>query len=249
MSVNSVDVSITVKVICEESGDKGNLADGENMTLLSPIPNVESEATVLDTVIQGEDTETDDSLRARLIAKLQSPPLGGAAADYLAAAKAVPGVTRAWVLPLNQGPGTVDLTFVEDNDDPIVPDPAKIQEVQDAIDAFKPVTAIAEVFAPILAPADMTISITPNVQSVRDAIIAEIEDLILTDAQIPGSYKSASEVHTGKILLSKLRTAIGLASGLSNYEIDLINGNPPADIVPGVGELITLGDITWQAGP
>lgn len=237
------------KVIAVDAGDAGNLADGETIALLSPIANVTSDSDVTSAEVEGEDTESNTSLRARLINRLQNPPLGGSTNDYLQVALAVPGVTRAWVLPLNQGPGTVDVTIVEDDDDPITPDAAKLQELDDAINEFKPVTAIYESFAPSLAPATFTIQIIPNTASVQDAIKAELEDLMLNDAQIPGSFKDATETYDGKILLSKIQTAIGVVVGLENYNITVINGGAPADIEPGPGELATLGVITWQPIP
>tara|TARA_R110000803_G_scaffold162194_1_gene225803 strand:+ start:15665 stop:16768 length:1104 start_codon:yes stop_codon:yes gene_type:complete len=241
--------TLSGKVIAVIAGDDGNLADAEIISLLSPIANVTSDSAVTSTVVEGEDTESDSSLRSRLTDRLRNPPLGGSANDYIQQTLAVPGVTRAWVLPLNQGPGTVDVTFVEDNDVPIIPDAAKLAEVQAAIDDFKPVTALSVVFAPALAPATLTIEISPNTASVQAAITAELADLMLTDAQIPGAYKNPAENYDGKILLSKIQTSIGIAQGLENYNITLINGGAPGDITPGLGELVTLGVITWQPIP
>jgi uncharacterized phage protein gp47/JayE len=231
------------------AGSGGNLTNGSIITLLSPLVNVNSQITITSTSVEGEDTETDESLRARLLNRIQNPPLGGSANDYLQVTLGVPGVTRAWVLPLNQGPGTVDVTFVEDNDNPITPDAPKIQEVQDAIDAFKPVTALVDVFAPVLAPIAMNISIKPNNATIQQSITKQLQDLILSDSNIPGAYKNATETYDGKILLSKITTAIGVTPGLEDFLINTINGNPPADPQAGTGELLTLGVITWQTQP
>lgn len=241
-----VGLSIVVKVIAVDAGSNGNLDDGETLTLLSPIANVDSDALVLETVIEGENTEEDEPLRARLVARVQQAPLGGSANDYIQTALAVAGVTRAWVIPLNRGAGTVDVTFVEDDDLDIVPDAPKLAEVQAAIDEFKPVTADSIVFAPVLAPATMNIKIKPNTASVQEAITKELDDLMLRDGQIVGSFKDAAGVYDGKILLSKIQTAIGIATGLDNYEIQTINLAAPADIEPTAGQLVTLGVITWQ---
>jgi len=240
--------SVVGKVIAVEAGDNGNLADGETLSLASPIVDVDSDATVASTEVEGEDRETDAQLRSRLVSRVQQAPLGGAANDYIQTMLAVPGVTRAWVLPLGSGPGTVDCSFVEDGEDPIAPaSGAKLQEVTDAIETFKPVTALVQVFSPTLAPADFDIKISPNTASVQDAVKKEIEDLILREAQLEGSYKSATETHDGVIKLSKIRTSIGIAVGLEDYEIQTINAAAPDDITPGTGELITAGNFTWQA--
>lgn len=234
------------KIIATESGSNGDIDVGTVVTLLSPIANVDSEATVESIVIDADDTESDDSLRERLINRLQLPPLGGSSNDYIQWAREVAGVTRAWVLPLYLGPGTVGVSFVVDNEDPIIPSAAKVQEVQDYIDFLKPVTALVTVFAPVEAPMDLEIAIKPNITEVQDNIVKELEDLVKRDATLAGSYKSPGETNDGSILLSKIRQAISIAVGLDDFEIVTINGSAPANVVPNSGELITLGTITWQ---
>ena len=236
-------------VVAIESGDDGNLADGEIISLLSPISNVTSDAAIASTSIEGEDRESDESLRSRLVNRLQLPPLGGSANDYVQTALGVAGVTRAWVIPLNRGVGTVDVTFVEDAETPIIPSAPKVAEVQAAIDVFKPVTADSIVFAPTEAAADLSITIKPNSASVQDAITAELKDLMAREAAPAGAYKSPSENHTGTIKLSDIRTAIGIAVGLDDYVITAINGGAVVNITPLTGEIVTLGTITWATLP
>ena len=84
----------------------------------------------------GTDTETDEQLRARILHRIQNPPMGGAAADYVAWALAVPGVTRAWAAP-EQGVGTITVRFLMDDlraDNDGWPEPDDIQAVADYID-------------------------------------------------------------------------------------------------------------------
>ncbi len=237
--------TIIGKLIAEDSGENSNYDIGEIVSLVSPIANIDSEATVESIIIDAEDTEEDSSLRARLITRLQLPPLGGSANDYIQWCLEVPGVTRAWVLPLNSGPGTVGVSFVEDGEDPIIPSPAKVSEVDDYIQERKPVTALVTVFAPVAAPMDLTIKIKPNTTEVQDNIIKELEDLVERDAALAGAYKTPSETHDGSILLSKINQAVSIAVGLEDHEITIINGAAPANVVPSDGELITLGANTW----
>lgn len=237
---------VSVQVTAVESGSNGDMEIAQTMNLVSPIANVDSEATITAIVTDADDTESDDSLRERLINRLQLPPLGGSANDYLQWQREVTGVTRAWVLPLQFGPGTVGCSFVVDNEDPIIPVPAKVAEVQEYIDELKPVTALVTVFAPTEAPIELNISIKPNTTAVQDSITAQLEDLILRDANLAGSYKGPGETYDGSLLLSKIRQAVSLGVGLEDYEINTINGIAPANVVPSDGELITLGTITWQ---
>lgn len=238
--------TVSGKLIALNAGEAGNMETGEVVSLLSPIANVESDASVATIVIDAEDEEALEDWRARLLTRLRLPPLGGSANDYVQWALEVPGVTRAWVLPLYTGPGTVGVSFVEDGEDPIIPSPAKVQEVQDYIDVRKPVTALFTAFAPVAAPMDLTIKIKPNTTEVQQNITQELEDLVRRDATLAGSYKAPGETNDGSILLSKINQAISIAVGIEDHEIDTINGSAPANVVPNSGELITLGTITWQ---
>jgi len=237
---------ITVQVTASESGSNGDMTITQKLTLLSPIANVNSEAEITAIITDADDTESDSSLRDRLINRLQLPPLGGSANDYIQWSREVTGVTRSWVLPLFTGPGTVGVSFVVDNEDPIIPIPAKVTEVQDYINVRKPVTALVTVFAPTEAAMDMNISIKPNIVAVQQDIITELEDLIKRDVNLAGSYGGPGVTLDGALLLSKIRQAISIAPDIEDYEINTINGLAPANVVPLTGELITLGTITWQ---
>ena len=243
----TIPVSGTIigKLIAEESGANSNYDVGETISLLSPIANVDSDAIVESIVIDAEDTEDDESLRSRLITRLQLPPLGGSANDYIQWCLEVAGVTRAWVLPQNTGAGTVGVSFVEDGEVDIIPSPAKVSEVDDYIQERKPVTALVTVFAPTPAPMTLTIKLKPNTSEVQDNVNSELEDLVKRDAALAGAYKTPSETHDGAILLSKINQAISIAVGLDDHEVTLINGIAPANVVPNTNELITLGALTW----
>lgn len=229
------------------AGKAGRVAVADQIGILSPIAGLDSLATVDQVIIESDDIESLESLRTRLIDRIQNPPSGGNANDYLQWAKAVAGVTRAWVGPQSLGPGTVVVYFTTDGDDPITPSGPKLAEVYDYIDALRPVTANVSVVAPSLLPLDMVIKIKPNTTAVQDAIETELNDLIYRESSLAGSYKSPGVLNDGKILLSHLNEAISLALGEVDHEIVSINGDAPGDIEPDTGELIVLGDITWQA--
>ena len=177
------------------------------------------------------------SLLQRLLTKLQLPPSGGNENDYLVWAKEVAGVTRSWVFPAQLGPGTVGLAFVVDNDPvTIIPDAAKVGEVQAHIAAVKPVTADATVFAPVPKVVAFSIAVTPDTPAVRAAVEDELDDLFLRIAA-PGG---ASGV-TGTIPLSQINEAISLAAG----ETDHVLSVPAADVTVTTGEMAIRGTVTW----
>lgn len=235
--------TFTGTVTASTEGSAQNLADGDIISLQSPIANVNSEAEILDTLIEGEDRETDESYRLRIVDRIQQPPAGGTANDFIQWAREVSGVTRAWVFPGHLGEGTVGLSFVEDNESPIIPDNAKVDEVQDYVELKKPVTAQLTVFAPTDVPVNLTIAIKPNTLAVRTAVEAELEDLFIREAQVRGAYKSVGQSYDGKIALSKINEAISLAPDEEDHNIVNLTEDPQPPTVSG---LLTLGTITWQ---
>src|SRR6266436_4074279 len=82
----------TVAIRALDAGIQGNLGVGETIALTDNIGGVDSTATVVD-VSGGIDEEDDVDLRARVLFRIQKPPMGGDADDYIVWATAVAGVT------------------------------------------------------------------------------------------------------------------------------------------------------------
>jgi uncharacterized phage protein gp47/JayE len=215
-----------------DQGSLGNLASGDVLTLTETIPGISGTAIVaVGGISGGADQEDDASLLSRLINRIQEPPHGGAAHDYITWALEVPGVTRAWVYPLEMGPGSVTVRFMRDNDVDPIPSVGEVATVQEYIDARRPVTVKeCVVVAPIEVPQNFTISISPNSLAVRQAIEAELTDLLRREA-VPG----------GTLLRSHMTEAISLAAG----ETDHVLGFPLANVTTTTGQILTMGVITW----
>jgi uncharacterized phage protein gp47/JayE len=221
----------TAQVAALVAGAAGNAAAGTQMRLVQPVPGVNSAGAVAaGGLVLGADAEGDEALRLRILARIQQPPMGGSQSDYVAWAKEVPGVTRAWCYPIELGPGTVVVRFVRDNDVSMIPDAPAVAEVQDYIEDLKPVTATLTVLAPVAVELDMAITLTPNTSAVRLAVEAELADVLRREAY-PG----------GTILVSHLREAISVAAGEVNHALTA----PTADVVHDAGEMPVLGTITF----
>lgn len=216
------------------AGLAGNSDAGNALSLVNSISGVNSDAVVaVGGITNGADAEGDDSLRARLLDRIQQPPHGGAAFDYVKWAKEVNGVTRAWAYPLAMGPGTVTVTFVLDGETDIIPDAGKVAEVQAYIDdpSRRPVTADVTVFAPVAVPLNFTIELTPDTAEVRLEVENSLRELLKRDAE-PG----------GTILISRIREAVSVASGESDNVVSV----PAANVTHDAGEIATFGAITWS---
>lgn len=240
---------VSVTVVADDAGEDGNTVPGVTMTIVVPIGGVDSEATVegsdFDPIGGGSDIETIEALKARLIEHLQNPPKGGGSGDYVSWAKASSSsVTRAWEVPNGLGAGTVLVYFVQDTfdedgfwEDTIFPTAGDVEDVQEYIEApgRAPVIATVTVAAPSETVFSPSIQLEPNTAAVQLAVQRQLEDLLLREA-------SAAAV---TIPLSRINEAISLASG----ETDHVLTSPVADVVSPLGELLTLGSISFSAIP
>ena len=202
------------------SGLAGNLPDGDALAFATPIAGVTS-AVLYGDMSGGVDTETDDQLRERILARIQNPPMGGSEADYVNWAMAVPGVTRAWAA-CEIGPGTMTVRFLMDD---LYPDnhgllqPSDIAEVSAYIDSKRPVTVKdCFVMAPVLFFYDITIrNLTVDDPTVRARIEASIANLELLRSK-PGQTWYRSWVDE----------AISSAVGEETHELDYETTEMPA---------------------
>lgn len=212
-------------------GPSGDTAPATVLRFVAPIAGVNAAATVQAPGLTGGAAEEDDeALRARLLARIRTPPQGGSKGDYEGWALEVPEVTRAWVFPNWMGAGTVGVTFVCDNRLDILPEPADLNTVEAHIDVLRPVTVDLVVFAPDPFPIDLRIKLVPDSAETRAAVIAELDDFFARDAQ-PG----------GNIFISRIREAISIAAGETWHDLEL----PELNIEAAPGSLPMLGEVEF----
>lgn len=229
---------VVVDVTAKNYGAVGNAMPGTGLTVGQAMTGLGGDGMVHDDGIGlGADEEGDESYRARLLFRLRMPPRGGAAHDYVAWARQIPGVTRVFVDALASGPGTVTVYFLMDDTYPNgIPQPTDVAAVQAYIDTVRPVTAMVTVAAPVPADVDITISgLSPDTVAVREAIKGELADLFVRDVRV-------SLVSRPFILYrSKLWQAIAQATGEDYHVLEV-----PADDLPfDEGELPILGTVTF----
>jgi len=225
----------TLPITALLAGAAANVSAGVSLSFESPVTGVNATATVAADITNGIDEEGTEELRDRYLLRLREPPEGGANQDYEAWALAVAGVTRAWVYPNELGLGTVVVRFVLDGQSPIFPTGGEVTAVQNALNAQRPVTAQVTALAPVESDVAFTIHLVPDNADTHAAVAAELADLLQRIAE-PGDGAGR-----GTVLLSQIRTAIGTAEGVTDYTLTV----PSADVVPALGNLPTVGVITW----
>jgi len=234
----------TITVKANQTGADSNHAENDILTLASPIAGIDDQATVdAGGILGGENLEADDDLRDRVLTRIQNPGMGGRDTDYEQWAKDTPslGVTRVWVITEFDGPGTVGIFFVLDNQAPIFPNPSNVAAVQANIDQHAPITAIPNVYAPTERKVGIAINLSPNTtavqQAVKDSLVAYFRN----------------NTNTGMVLfISQLDEAISVAAGeidheITDIEIDTVSVGA-GNVAFGANELPTIdpADITFN---
>ncbi|MEL6431760.1 MAG: baseplate J/gp47 family protein [Planctomycetota bacterium] len=221
---------VLVDIEAEAPGAAANAPSGTAVTLSSPVAGVAAEGT-LSLVEGGQDAETDDELRARVLEVWRQQPHAGTEADYVRWALEVPGVTRAYAYGRTPTVGQVAVYVVADGaaDGP-APSLALREEVQTYIDERRPVAARVSVLAPAVTPLAFSIEVSPSTATVRARVEQALADFLEAEAR-PGGILQAS----------RIREAISATVGEESHRIVA----PAGDIAIAPGELVVLGAVSW----
>jgi uncharacterized phage protein gp47/JayE len=204
---------------------------GTVLSLVSPISGFDSTSTTI-SLISGSDTETDDTYRARILARIKNPPFGGSQQDYITWALSQTNVTRAWCYPLENGPGTVVVRFLMDQTNVNgIPLSGDVAAMQTSLNTVRPVCCNVTAVAPITANLNITVTaLTPSTQITKDSIASELTDMLRRNAS-PGCT----------IYLSWIWEALSLATGDKHHIIS----SPTSDVVYSTGQIPVIGAITY----
>lgn len=209
--------SVVIPIQAVEAGESGNLTNGSNLQLISPIANIEDNA-LSSAIIGGQDVETDELYRTRILQRIQTIPAGGSSADYVRWATEVSGVERAWCFPLSNGPGTVTTVITATGTNP-TPSSALISEVEDYIEARRPVTASHDVRSVTdIDGNDGTVKVWIELNLIPAEQTDEIKSKISENLEL----LFAPHIPGMDIKISQLRAAITNA-GVSDFEITFIS--------------------------
>ncbi|HEV2364033.1 MAG TPA: baseplate J/gp47 family protein [Caulobacteraceae bacterium] len=252
--------TVTVPIAASVPAAAGNQVSGVTLTLGTAISGIASTGAAAGAITGGADVEGDEALRGRMLLQYSAPPQGGAQADYVEWALAVPGVTRAWCAPLGMGAGTVvvyvmfDVTeasyggfpqgtngvaTLEERATPATGDQLL---VANALWPLRPVTALVYVSAPLPNTVNFTINgLSAASAAVKTAIATAINGVFLAEGS-PG----------GVVDVSYVEAAIAAIAGTAGFVITAITASagsaapgPAGNVSSNAGALPTLGTITW----
>lgn len=232
----------TADITSDGVGSVTNLDSGSQLSLTSPLAEVDNTARALfGGATGGSNDESDDLLRERVLLSRSSVRSNFSPDEISNLAREVPGVTRVLVARARPAAGSATVLFVRDGDANIIPSAADVTNVRTKLLSNLPAN-VAEagllVQAPVAVVTNFTFTaVTPNTATMKTAIENSLKAFFEDNAQIEQSitedqYRSAI-TQTVDTETSQLLTAFTLSS-------------PSADITISQGEIATLGTITFS---
>lgn len=198
----------------------------------------------------GSDEETDAALYARIDEKRKHPPTSGNIHDYRQWALEVSGVGAVKVIPLQDGPGTVNALIVGNDMEPATDD--LVDSVAANIERQRPIGPKVTVQAPGRTP----IAIVATVELVEGATAAAVRDGFtssvrgylddLVRRKYTAIYANSEEDKPYTIVYNRISALLMDVAGVSDYTTLLVNGTPgdvvvPSDHVPVLSEVTVDG--------
>lgn len=235
----------SVWVLCTQPGLQGNSAAGTSLQLVNPLPGIHGEAQVLaDGLRGGNDLESLDALRQRIVALRRNGGQVGRSRDWVQWACELPGVTRAWAAPQLLGAGSMVLYFMRDGDGDPFPDRQAELAMQAHLEATG--TPMGEIFAfsPRRRPVDVVLRLTPDTPATRRSVLAALQHVLAAEASpvLCDGADTLLPVRGSTLLRSHLSEAISTAPGEWDHQLL----EPAQDVQCAVGELAVLGSVTWR---
>lgn len=195
---------------CEQTGEIGNHYNG---TLVN-IDNISGvTATLTDIVTAGEEEESDDNLRNRFYALVQSPSTSGNAFNYRKWALEVPGVGDAKVYPLWNGNGTVKVMVVDSN---MSIDTSLEAKVYEHIEEVRPIGAAVTVTSPASKEITVSAKITLDGTRLSSEVSADFSAAIT-------EYLKGTIFEAYTISYAKIGSLLLSTKGIADYTDLLLN--------------------------
>lgn len=222
------------QLTAETPGDAGNSYAGP----ILPITFIEglTSAAVTDILVPGDEEETDDAFRARIITALNERPFGGNIAAYRENILEIDGVGAVQVYPTWNGGGTVKCSVL--GSDFLPASATLLENVQNAVDP-PPNQGLGLGTAPIgaqvtvTAPDKVTVDVTAAVSLAPGSSIEQVQPLAeaATEAYLLGVRQSWGEPvgqtaveYAANVYLSRILAAIVGTAGIVNVTEVKLNG-------------------------
>lgn len=220
-----------------EIGTAGNIAEGELINTLRNYSGISSYTN--SAASGGTDTETDESLLSRYLARMRRAPTSGNAYHYQSWAESVEGVGRSRVISRWDGPGTVQVVVAAPG--MTIPDAKTVTAVAEYIEASRPVGAEVTVTAaravPLAVEAAVTLDGSTDAQTVKNALSAAVSEYLQNLAK--NAFDSnvdlqleALENKSYKVPYNRIAFLMLSIEGVEDYTDLKLNGEAASVVIP-----------------
>lgn len=246
--------NVTVPVKAVVAGALGNTPVSSILTLGIAIAGMNSNGVVSTAITGGNDQETMDAYRTRVLEVYANTPQGGALADYKKWALEVPGVTRAWPVGNGMGVGTVvvytmfDVTEAIHNGFPQGSDGTATAETRAAHATGDQLAVANYIYGDINTARQPVTALVYSVSPIANAINFVINGIATASASVKAQISAAiagvfveQGAPGGIVYLSDIESAIAAIPGTEGFVITTPSGN----ITNPTGNLPVLGTVTY----
>ena len=217
-----------------EPGKRGNAAAG-TVTIMAAMPVGIQACTNPAAFSGGDDAESDDALRERLLDSYRRLPNGANAAYYEQTALSYNGVAAAVAVRCPRGVGSVDLYVATDAG---LPDETLLQALNKFLQEKREISVDLRVLAPTPAPLDISVAVKPASGYTFAAASAQV------DEALRGAFTGA--MLGREVTLASLGNLLYSLKSVQNYRFL----SPTADLTASATSLPQLGTVTvteWRS--
>jgi uncharacterized phage protein gp47/JayE len=167
---------------CEQTGTKGN----QHIGIILPLTPIKDMITseIISTYKFGEDKETDTDLRNRTLEIINTEAFGGNISDYIEKTNSIDGVGNTKVFPAWQFNGSVLLSIVDPQFNPVTEEFIKnIKEQLDPEENTGQGVGIAPIghYVTVTTPVKNEVSVSLSVELEAEVTISQVQEQIETE--------------------------------------------------------------------
>lgn len=237
-------IALSVSLECLEPGSAGSLGVGNTLEVSSPVGGVIG-ASCTAILYEGEDAETTEQFRLRVLQRAAGQPQGGSASDYVRLAMEVPGIVKAFAFRTDAGEVTV-YPLESDTGTARIPAAGKLAEVLEYVGSPSHRPLCATILSAAMTERTVDVTITganPDDATTKAAVLAALEAYFYAaypkqypDEPNPTYVLSVAAIWSAILYAGSSATAITMSvsgtGAVPRYEL-------------GNGEICKLGTITW----
>lgn len=221
-----------VTATAAEVGEDYNVGAGEITLQLKNLSGITA-VTNAAAATGGADAETDAALVARLYDFLQNTATSGNAAHYKQWALSVEGVGAAKVTPLADGPGTVGVLIVGNDNGPV--DSTIVENCAAYIEANRPIGATVTVESATGLEIDVAATITIDSTTTKAAVQAALSAAL-------DEYLQSIAFDKYTLVYNRIAYMLLDIAGVVDYSVLTINGGT-VNIAIAAGEVPVIGTV------